>query len=391
MTGVIYLGWRYLVFHRVKTLLLVACITLVLYLPAALQILVEQTEKQLTRRAQATPLLLGAKGSPLELVLNSLYFDSRVPNRLEYADARAVRDSGLADAIPLYVRFQTRGHPIVGTTLDYFQFRGLKIARGTQMQRLGDCVVGSQLAKVLGLEPGETIVSSPETVFDLAGVYPLKMRVTGVLALSAGPDDEAIFTDIKTAWIIEGLAHGHTNLDRPEATPRVLRREGNRITANASVMQYNEITDANIESFHFHGDVDGFPITAVIAVPPDDKSKALLMGRYVDEDANQQIVVPSGVVGELLARILTVQQYVTLGMALLTAATLAIAGLVFLLSLRLRRREIETLHKIGGSRVAVTLLCSFEIVFVLAVSSAGATLLAGLTRWSGFELIRFFL
>jgi putative ABC transport system permease protein len=391
MMGAIYIGWRYLMFHRIKTLLLVGCLTLVLFLPVALRILVGHTEQQLSVRAAATPLLMGAKGSPLELTLNSLYFDTKVPDHLDYAQVAEVRDTQLAWPIPLYVRFQSRGHPIVGTSLDYFDFRGLNVASGTQMQRLGDCVVGAVLAERLGIGPGDSVVSSPETVFDIAGVYPLKMRVRGVLEFANSPDDMAIFTDIKTAWIIEGLAHGHTDLAQPEAQTGVLKREGGRITANASVVQYNEISDENVGSFHFHGDVSGYPMTAMILVPPDDKSRTLLMGRYQDEARATQILVPEKVIDELLATILTVQRYVTLGMAVLGMATLATAALVFLLSLRLRRREIETLHKIGGQRAAVFTICAFEIVFVLASAALLAGVLSVLTHWVGPALIRLFL
>jgi putative ABC transport system permease protein len=391
MIGAFYIGWRYLVFHRIKTLLLIGCLTLVLFLPVALRILVGHTEQQLTARAEATPLLIGAKGSPLELTLNSLYFDTKVPAQLEYEETSRVRDTGLAQPIPLYVRFRSREHPIVGTSLDYFEFRGLRIAQGRQMQRLGDCVVGAAVADHLGLSAGDSIVSSPETVFDIAGIYPLKMHVTGVLEPENSPDDHAVFTDIKTTWIIEGLAHGHTDLARPDARTGVLKRDGDRITANASVVQYNEITDENVGSFHFHGDVSGFPMTAILAVPVDEKAGTLLMGRYLGESGATQILKPQKVVDKLLATILTVQQYVTVGMAVLGVATLATAALVFLLSLRLRRREIETLHKIGGQRAAVLAICAFEIVFVLAVSVAFAAMLAGATHWIGPDLMRIFL
>ena len=49
-----------------------------------------------------------------------------------------------------------------------------------------------EYARDLGVAPGDTLVSSPETIFDLAGSYPLEMKVVGVLAPSHGPDDDAI-------------------------------------------------------------------------------------------------------------------------------------------------------------------------------------------------------
>ena len=93
------------------------------------------------------------------------------------------------------------------------------------------------------------------------------MKVAGVLKPTGTPDDLAVFVDIKTAWVIEGLAHGHQDLSRPEASPGVLRTEGTRIVANASVVEYNEITPENVASFHFHGDPATFPITSVIVIP----------------------------------------------------------------------------------------------------------------------------
>jgi hypothetical protein len=56
----------------------------------------------------------------------------------------------------MYVRFQARRNPIVGTTLDYFEFRGLQIARGRQLAVLGDCVLGARVAKSLALKPGDS-------------------------------------------------------------------------------------------------------------------------------------------------------------------------------------------------------------------------------------------
>jgi putative ABC transport system permease protein len=373
---VVYVAWRYLAYHRWKTITLVGAITLIVYLPIGLRVLVDQSSRQLTARADATPLLIGAKGSPLELVLNTLYFGSDHPALTRYAEAARVTKSDLGTAIPMYVRFRARGHPIVGTTLDYFDFRGLEVVAGRNLAMLGECVLGSRAAEALGAGPGDYVVSSPESVFDIAGVYPLKMRVVGVLEFADSADDDAIFVDVKTAWVIQGLVHGHQDLNRPEAAAGVLSREGNRVIANASVDQYNEITEENLESFHFHGDLSDYPLTAVLAVPPDQKASALLQGRYQSDEDLAQIVTPVAVMEDLLGTILTVERFVVAGAVIVGLATLATAALVFLLSLRLRRRERLTLFKIGGSRLAVASVMASEVVVVLA---SGALLAAGLT------------
>ena len=126
-------------------------------------------------------------------------------------------ETGLAMPVPVYARFQARGFPIIGTTLDYFDFRALEIAAGRALALLGECVLGATVAERLDLEPGDGLVSSPETLFDLAGIYPLKMKVVGTLKRSHSADDLAVFVDLKTAWVIEGLGHGHQDLSKPES------------------------------------------------------------------------------------------------------------------------------------------------------------------------------
>lgn len=388
MKAVLYLAWRYLAYHRFKTAVLVLSIALIVYVPAGLRVLVAQSRRQLTARAAATPLVIGAKGSPLELVLKALYAGGENPPPVRYGEVARVAASGLALPIPLYIRFHAQGDPIVGTTLDYFAFRGLRLAAGRQMARLGECVAGAEVARRRRLKPGDSIVSSAETLFDVAGVYPLKMHVAGILAPTGTPDDRVIFADVKTAWVIEGLAHGHQDLSKPEAAAGVVRREGTHLTGGPAVVEYNEVTAENIGSFHFHGDVSAYPITAILAVPRDEKAATLLMGRYQSSSETHQIVRPLAVIEKLLQTVLTIQNFVVAALLIVATATLATAGLVFLLSLRLRRREIETLVKIGASRRRIAALLVSEIAGVVGLGVALAALLTWITATSGTDLIR---
>jgi len=391
MREILFLAWRYLAHNRVKTGVLVGSIMLIVYLPVALRVLVSQSATELTSRAEATPLLVGAKGSPLELALNSLYFESDTPELTTYAEAERIADSGLAQAIPLYVRFKVRAQPIVGTSIEYLDFRGLRFADGRAMAILGECVLGSRAADILDVGVGGTVITSPESVFDIAGVYPLKMQVVGVLEPSYTADDIAVFVDLKTAWIIQGLVHGHQDMAAPESATGVLSREGDNIVANASVIQYTEITADNIDSFHFHGSTGDYPISAVIAAPHDQKSGTILMGRYESPDDPAQIFQPTTVIDELLGTIFTVQNFVVAGMILVGLAALATAVLVFALSLRLRKREIETMAKIGGSRVRVAGVLITEIAVVVLASVVLAGVLTALTARFASTAVRLLL
>jgi putative ABC transport system permease protein len=383
-----YLAWRYLNYNKVKMLILIGCITIIAALPLALEVLLDESERQLALRADSSPMLIGAKGSALDLVMNSLYFGDEVPEAITMEAAEQVMDTDLAAPIPLHVRFKARGFPIVGTTIDYFDFRKLEVADGGMFTMLGQCVIGSEVARELELAAGNYIVSSPETLFNLAGVYPLKMKIAGVLASTHSADDLAVFVDIQTAWVIQGLGHGHTDVTKTQDSSVILKKEKGNVIANAKLMQYAEITEENIDSFHLHGDPADFPLTAVLAVPYDEKSSTILQGRYLDKGTPYQIVQPKEVIDTLMANIFKIRNVLDAVIMLVGTATLLALVLVFSLSLRLREREIDVIFKLGCSRATIVRLLGAEVFIILIISSAVCGGLLGLILHYDQVLVR---
>jgi putative ABC transport system permease protein len=339
-------------------------------------------------RAVSTPLVVGAKGSALDLVMNTLYFDDEVPELITMEASEQVMETDLALPIPVYVRFHARGHPIVGTTLDYFDFRGLEVAEGRSLAVLGDCVVGVVAAEKLDLKPGSSIVSSPENLFDLAGVYPLKMKVVGVLEKSHTSDDLAIFVDLKTAWVIQGLGHGHEDVTILTDPTLVLKRTESNVAATAKLYHYTEITEKNIETFHFHGKLTSYPVTAVMAVPYDMKSGTILRGRYLAREETSQIVKPAEVIDGLLQNIFRIKTMLDGVISVVALATMLAIILVFALSLRLRQREIRTIFKLGCRRMTIVRLLSAEIVIIVLISAVLCGAMVFLVSQYSNELVR---
>ena len=364
----LYIAWRYVTFNKVKTATLVACITLIGFLPLALELLLNESERQLMSRAVSTPLLIGAKGSSLDLVMSTLYFGDGVPELINMKTAARIRDSNLASPIPIYARFRARGHPIVGTTLDYFDFRGLKIAEGRNLGLLGECILGASVAERLGIKPGESLVSSPENLFDLAGVYPVKMKVAGILDKSHTSDDLAIFVDIKTAWVMQGLGHGHEDVAKTKDQSVILNRTESNVVVNAKLQHFTEITEANLDSFHFHGDTTIYPITAVIAVPQDTKSGTILRGRFLSSNEGNQIIKPDDVIDGLLQNIFRIKNMLEAVISVVGLGTVMAIILVFILSLRLRQKEIDTIFKLGCNRMIIARLLGAEILIIVLMS-----------------------
>jgi len=388
MRDSLYLAWRYLVYNKKKTFILVCCITIIAVLPLALEVLLNESERQLAHRAESSPLLIGAKGSALDLVMNSLYFGDEVPETITMAAAEQVMNTDLAAPIPMFVRFKARNFPIVGTTLDYFDFRGLRIAQGGMFTMLGQAVIGSEVARQLTLTPGNHIVSSPETLFDIAGIYPLKMKIAGILAPTNSADDLAVFVDIQTAWVIQGLGHGHKDVTRTTDSSVILKKEEGNVTANAKLMQYTEITEDNIDSFHLHGDSRNFPITAVLALPYDEKAGTILQGRYLGKEIPYQMDKPREVIDTLMANIFKIRNVLDAVIMLVGTATLLALILVFSLSLKLREKEIEVIFKLGCSRATIACLLGAELFLIIMMSAVVCAVLLGFVSQYDQVLVR---
>ncbi len=387
----LYLAYRYLVFHKFRTLVLITAIGLIIFLPIGLQKLITDSEKQMMSRAEAFPLIVGAKGSSTDLVINAIYFQHQEMDQLNMEVGRVLNETQLGYSIPLLTIFKARNFPIVGTSLDYFEFRKLNIAAGRNLQFVGECVIGSSVAEELKLSPGDSIISSPENYFDLAGVYPLKMTVVGILGKSGSADDKAVFTDLKTNWIIMGLGHGHQDVANLKDPTLIMQRDSANVTTTAKLFIYNEIDGENMDSFHFHGDTDAYPVSAFVFVPEDEKSSTILRGRFESDKLQNQIVVPVNVVEHLLQSIFRIKHIFNTVFILVGLATALILALIVTLSLRLRKDEINTMFTMGSSRYKTVEILGLELIILVVLSMIVAGILYVITGYFVDDFIRYFI
>ena len=144
----IYLAYAYLRYHWARSLVLVLVAALILFVPIATQILLSTSERALVARGEATPLLLGCRGSQLDLTMSALYFSDERPDPIPMREVEQIWDSDLALPIPLHTAFSSSGYRIVGTSLDYFDFRDLRLAEGRGLTFLGEAVIGADVAAV---------------------------------------------------------------------------------------------------------------------------------------------------------------------------------------------------------------------------------------------------
>jgi putative ABC transport system permease protein len=380
----LFLAFAYLRFHWARSVVLVLVAALMLAVPVITQVLLNGSQAALTERADRTPLVLGNRGSQLDLAMNALYFSDDRAQPVTLAASEAIWDTGLALPIPLNTAFETNGARIVGTGIEYFDFRDLTLSEGRQIALLGEAVLGADVAARLGLGAGDTVVSSPQNLFDLDGVYPLELNIVGVLAATGTADDEAVFVDIKTSWVIAGIGHGHDGVLSADA-------DAEDIVAASSIVEFNRITEDNIDSFHFHGDPAEYPVSAVLLVPNDDRAATILRGRYLDADNPVQLILPRDVIGELVDRIFRIKALLDAVTLIIGVAAFAAVGLAIFLSYRLRAREMQTAFKIGARRGMILRLLMAETVILLCCAGVIAFAATLVVQGNGQSIVAWLL
>jgi putative ABC transport system permease protein len=255
----------------------------------------------------------------------------------------------------------------VGIGREYFEKQSLSPSAGTLPLVMGDVVLGATMAADLGLGPGDALFSDQRELYDIAKPPALRMRVCGVLARKGTPDDDAAFVDLKTTWILEGVAHGHIEATSVDESLVIGEAKG-QIVLSPALIESNEVTGENLASFHVHADETGLPLTSILFYPNDQRAATIVRSRVNRSDA-YQMVSASVVVEELLAYVFRVKALLDSLAAVLGACTVVLTGLVVALSLRLRARELEALHRIGCSRWTTVRLVGAELAVVLLLSA----------------------
>lgn len=371
MSGVLWLTLHYLRAHPIRTIVMVASLSVALVLPLAAGTLFEHYEAELRSRAAGTPLILGARGKRFDLVLTSLWFRSARLDPVKYAHVDEVNDSELAVAIPIHSRFTARGHPLVATSREYYERRRLALAAGLEPAFVGEALLGANVAAATGLGVGDALFSDPEDTYDISKGAATKLGVKGVLAPTGGPDDDAVFVDIKTAWVLEGVAHGHQQAEElPDDL--LLGKSDERIVVSPALIEHNELTAKNADSFHIHGDPGDLSVTAILIFPRDLKSGTILKSR-INAEGDVQVLSPARVVDDLVSFVFRIKRVFDAVSLLLLVATAALVTLLLVLSSRMRVREMEALHRIGAGRLVILGLHLGEALFVVC----GACALAG--------------
>ncbi|MEY4530519.1 MAG: hypothetical protein RLZZ156_1240 [Deinococcota bacterium] len=341
-----WLLWRNLRTRVGANSLTVLAIAIAVLMGLVVPLLLSSFRESVIRAANSFDLLITAKGSQSQAVLNTIFLQEAPIGNIPYeVFEKLTQDPRTKKAIPLAFGDNYNGFPIVGTNKDYFELRpnqsqGLlyTFAQGTVFEDEFDAVLGAQAAKVSGLKIGDTFKSQH-------GITPTfepdehaeSFKVVGILEPSGAAGDKGIFVPIEAVW------HLHEQEEKKE-------HEGKEETAH--------------EDEHDHGEEQ--EITAILWTPTRLGYAYQLAGE-LNQDNTAQGVFPGQVIGQLFSFMGQGQEAYNLIIWLaLLLATLTIA-INTLSASQVMQRNLAVLRAIGASKNQVVGLVLLESLVITLV------------------------
>ena len=321
----------------------VATITLVILLS-------DELDTRLVREAAGIDLVVGAKGSPLQLVLAGVYHADVPPGNIPLAAVESLRTNPLVrEVIPLALGDSFHGFRIVGTERSFIAHYQATLAGGRLWTAPLEAVLGSDVARASGLALGATFTGSHGLAEGGGAHEDSRYAVVGILARTGAVIDRLVLTGIESVWRV----HEH-------------HRDEGEEGAGSSVVRANA------------------PVAAREVTLALVKYKSPLAAASLPRAINAETVMQSASPAFESARLLTVFGVgtdVIRAFALLLIAASALGLFVALTqALDERRYDLAIMRALGASRTTIVavLLCESMLLAALGlvVGLAFAHLLA---------------
>jgi putative ABC transport system permease protein len=213
------LAWKNIWFKPLNTILSILLLTASVAIITVLILVEKQFEEKYQSNLDGVDLVLGAQGSPLQLVLSSVYQVDDPTGNISYDSVKVwMQHPYVKKAIPLAYGDNYVGFKIVGTTPDYIEKYQAKMAEGKVFEHNFEVVVGADVAEKLNLKLGDTFKgthgSAAEGEVHDHGEY----IIVGIASKTGKVIDNLILSNIPTVWqmhheegheeIAENPAHG---------------------------------------------------------------------------------------------------------------------------------------------------------------------------------------
>lgn len=323
------LAWRYLWARPLATVLHLVLLTLGLASVTFVLLVTEQVRRSFERDLAGVDLVVGAKGSPMQLILSGVFHIDAPTGNIKLADLQALAARPqVAQVIPLSLGDSFRGFRIVGTTPEWLQHYRLQTVEGRAWAAPMETLLGARAARELGLRPGDRFVGGHGLGAGGRTHGDTPYVVTGLLGPCGCVADRLILTSTESVWQVHE-EHGSADEHAEEAEREV----------TMGLVRYRT------------------PLAAV-SLP-----------RFVNSETNMQAAAPAVELTRLL-RMLGVGSEVLQGVGAVLLLTAALSVFIALWSaVRERRADLAMLRMLGASPAKLAALLLAEALWLALLAS----------------------
>ena len=201
--NLIKLSWNYIKAKPLNMLLNMLLMGLGIAIILVLILLSSQLEDNLSKNKKGIDLVVGAKGSPLQLILANVYHIDFPTGNIKLDEAKDLtRNRLIAQAIPLALGDNYRGFRIVGTNHDYVKLYEATIAQGELWKNNLDVVVGANVAEKLKSKIGDSFFGAHGLSVEDMDHDEMSYHIVGILEKNNSVIDNLILTNIESVWAV---------------------------------------------------------------------------------------------------------------------------------------------------------------------------------------------
>lgn len=372
-----------------------------------------QLEENLYKNAEGIDVVVGAKGSPIQLILSGIYHIDNPTGNIDLDEAKQLMAHPMvARAIPLALGDNYQGYRIVGTTTEYLERYRAELSEGTLWDFEFELVLGADVAEQANLGIGDRIVSSHG--FTEAGHVhdDHELTVVGILNRTGTVIDRLILTGVETMWGIhrphdhdhdDDHDHSHDEHVHDHNHDHDHSHEGHDHDHNHNGLDHDHSHEVHGHDHHDHDDghaqshtSEGSPhhghhhthgraitdrsfldernygeqITALL-ISYSNPLAAAQFPRFVNDQTSMQAAAPAIEVTRLLSLLGVGIEAIRLFAYVLIFASILGIFIALLNSMKERRYDLAIMRSLGGSRMK---LFSHVVLEGVMISLAGGIL-----------------
>ena len=346
--SIVYLAYKNLVSKPLNLALSLLLLMLSVSLVTFVFQLRDQLDNQLDRNIAPFDMVVGAKGSPLQLILSSVLHIDAPTGNIKLSDVKLLQKHPFVKAaIPVSYGDNYNGYRILGTKKEYLQRYNVGLSEGKLFEKPFEAVIGYKAARLLGLSIGDTFVGNHGLVASQGHSHDDKPYiVTGILEQSGTVVDQLIVTSLESVWD----AHDH-----------------------------GDEHDHDEDHHHDHANEDK-EITSLLV-----KFKSPLgmvqLPRYINENTNAQAALPGFEIQKLMNLLGSGVKTIN-GIAIAILLVSAFSIFISLLkTIRERRKELALLRTYGLGTPKILLSVLLEGVFISIIGFILGWILGRIGIW----------